>query len=59
MTNGRNTTVLSVRVTDDFAKRLRQEAKKRKLCFSDYLKMLLTYNKDNPPASDRPLTIDS
>jgi len=41
MAKGRNTSVLSVRVTDELAKRLKAEARRRKLVLNDYLKSVL------------------
>jgi len=41
MVKGRNTSVLTVRVADELAVRLRSEAKKRKLLLNDYLKSIL------------------
>jgi len=42
MANGRNTSVLSVRLPDELATSLRTEARRRKQLLNDYLKSILT-----------------
>ncbi|MCX5637080.1 MAG: SEC-C metal-binding domain-containing protein [Planctomycetota bacterium] len=41
MVKGRNTTYVGVRLPDELAGRLKSEARKRKLSFSDYLRSIL------------------
>ena len=41
MTEGRNTSVLSVRLPDELATSLRNEARRRKVLLNDYLKSIL------------------
>jgi len=44
MVKGRNTTYVGVRLPDELASRLRSEARKHKLSFSDYLRSILSNN---------------